>query len=87
MSQSRREFRHPGLRPMPADVLEQPFQTGTLFSKCLKANIRMLQTMQACGCGKGFFRSSGKTRTDYFFSVAGSMRTGLWISNRLLRSR
>lgn len=31
--------------------------------------------------------SSGNVRTDYFFSAAGSMRTGLWISNRLLRSK
>lgn len=87
MSQPRREFRHPSLRLMPADVLEQPFQTGTLFPKCLNASIRMLLQYRHADAEKVFFRSSGKTRKDYFFSVAGSMRTGLWISNRLLRSR
>lgn len=31
--------------------------------------------------------SSGNVRTGYFFSATGSIRTGLWMSNRLLRSK
>lgn len=34
-----------------------------------------------------FPESSGKLGPDYFFSATGSMRTGLWMSNRLLRSK
>lgn len=63
--------------PMRVNAPEQPFQAGTPCPTGLNTNIRMPQRAGMRMWKAFIFRCPGKARTDYFFSVTGSMRTGL----------